>query len=142
MRGLIVADMAHEAAEREAGLRKLPPGMVAILDLRAVWAQVWSRSYSTRHLVAKLVDHNPDYWGPHSPYGKQLTDTRLARLVNDGGQGDLDPSGRAPAPAGINDWPSNQSGAGLASLSVNPVDLANPANPATNSPHSPQNNPR
>ena len=27
----------QEAAEREAGLKKLPPGMVAMRDLHAVW---------------------------------------------------------------------------------------------------------
>ena len=37
------ADMVQDAAEREAGLKKLPPGMVAMRDLYAVWPKA-SRS--------------------------------------------------------------------------------------------------
>jgi hypothetical protein len=78
---IIEADMAQEAAEREAGLKKLPPGMVVMRDLWAVWPAD-EPFMPTRQLVAKLIAHNPDYWGVDSPYGKPLTDTRLGLLID------------------------------------------------------------
>jgi hypothetical protein len=80
-RRLIEADLALEAAEREAGLRKLPPGMVVIHDLWVIWPEGES-FVPTRQLVTKLIGHNPDYWGDESPYGKQLTETRLGLLID------------------------------------------------------------
>ena len=58
----------------------LPPGMVALTDLHAVWPADQD-FMSTRGLVARLKNHNPDYWGADSPYGKPLSDHRFARLV-------------------------------------------------------------
>jgi hypothetical protein len=78
---LTEADMAHEAAEREAGLKKLPPGMIAMRDLWAVWPK-GETFMPTRQLVTKLIGHNPEYWGADSPYGKPLTDTRLGLLID------------------------------------------------------------
>jgi hypothetical protein len=75
------ADMAQEAAEREAGLKKLPPGMVAMRDLWAVWPEE-EPFMPTRQLVTKLIGHNPEYWGVGSPYGKPLSDTRLGLLID------------------------------------------------------------
>ena len=77
---LIEAKSAEEQAEREAGLKKLPPGMVVMIDLHAVWPD-GEDFMPTRQLVTKLITHNPDYWGPGSPYGRPLTDTRLGRLM-------------------------------------------------------------
>ena len=67
--------MVQEAAEREAGLKKLPPGMVVMIDLHAVWPE-GEQFMPTRVLVSKLIEHNPDYWSAGSPYSKALTDTR------------------------------------------------------------------
>jgi hypothetical protein len=75
------ADMAQEAAEREAGLKKLPPGMVAMRDLHVVWPAD-EAFMPSRQLVTKLITHNPEYWGSDSPYGKPLTDTRLGLLID------------------------------------------------------------
>jgi hypothetical protein len=80
-RRLIDADMALEAAEREAGLRKLPPGMVVMHDLWVIWPKGES-FVPTRELVTKLIGHHPDYWGAESPYGKPLTETRLGLLID------------------------------------------------------------
>ena len=80
VRGLIEADLEQDAAEREAGLKKLPAGMVAMKDLHAVWPKD-EPFMPTRQLVTKLINHNPEYWGPGSPYGKPLTDTRLGLLI-------------------------------------------------------------
>lgn len=77
---LIDADMQQDAAEREAGLKTLPPGMVMMNDLFAVWPAD-ETFMSSRELVRKLIFHNPEYWGSDSPYGKPLTEHRLGRLV-------------------------------------------------------------
>ena len=104
---LIEANMAEEQAEREAGLKKLPPGMVVMIDLHAVWPN-GEDFLPTRQLVTKLITHNPDYWGPSSPYGRPLTDTRLGRLIDQatkvtssriGGRGDFHPDGCTVRPA-------------------------------------------
>ncbi len=77
---LIRRGLAEDAAENEAGLRHLPPGMIALTDLHAAWPK--DKDFMpTRDLVDMLRHHNPDYWGVDSPYGKPLTDTRLGRLI-------------------------------------------------------------
>ncbi len=77
---LIVQDLAEDATEREAGLKMQVPGVLLMQDLYTVWPN-GENFVSTRDLVAKLVGHNSDYWGPNSSYGKALTETRLGRIV-------------------------------------------------------------
>lgn len=77
---LISRSLNEDADEREAGLRTLPPGMVLLGDLHAVWPAD-EDFVPTRELVSKLILHNPEYWGVGSSYGKPLTDTRLGRMV-------------------------------------------------------------
>jgi hypothetical protein len=77
---LIRKSLAEDDAEREAGLKTQPPGMVMLIDLYAIWPECES-FVPTRQLVDKLIWHNPDYWGTNSSYGKPLTETRLGRLV-------------------------------------------------------------
>jgi hypothetical protein len=77
---LTVKNIAEDEAEREAGLKAQPPGMVMLADLHAVWPA--SEGFMpTRELVNKLIIQNPAYWGSESGYGKPLTETRLGRLV-------------------------------------------------------------
>lgn len=77
---LITRSVAEDAAEREAGLKTLPPGMVLLADLHAVWPA--DRNFMpTRELVAALITHNGDYWGVGSAYGRQLTEARFAKLL-------------------------------------------------------------
>jgi hypothetical protein len=78
---LIDRNLVEDAQEREAGLRNLPPGMVALTDLHAVWPGV-EPFVPTGDLVSKLIQHNPEYWGFSSPYGKALTEKRFGRLIN------------------------------------------------------------
>jgi hypothetical protein len=88
--------MAQDAAEREAGLKKLPPGMIALRDLYVVWPE-GEQFMPTRQLVTKLLAHNPDYWGADSPYGKPLTDTRLGLLIDQATKvTSIRPGGRGP----------------------------------------------
>jgi hypothetical protein len=77
---LIEHSLAEDEAEREAGLKAQPPGMVMLADLFAIWPQ-GEEFMPTRQLVDKLIAHNPHYWGAQSGYGKPLTETRLGRLV-------------------------------------------------------------
>ncbi|MFZ0717773.1 DUF3631 domain-containing protein, partial [Mycobacterium sp.] len=77
---LIVRDLAEEAAEREAGLKARPPGVVLLADLTDVWPGDESFA-ATRHLVSRLIEHNPDYWGKGSSYGKELTEQRFGRML-------------------------------------------------------------
>jgi uncharacterized protein DUF3631 len=81
---LIEANMEEEQAEREAGLKTLPPGMVMMRDLHEIWPDDADSKdlVSTTALVSKLILRNPEYWGPLSAYGKPLTAHRLGRLVS------------------------------------------------------------
>lgn len=77
---LIAGGLAEDDAEREAGLRTLPPGMVLLTDLHRVWPSGES-FVPTADLVTRLIAHNPDYWGASSGYGKQLTEKRFGTLL-------------------------------------------------------------
>lgn len=77
---LIRRGLAEDNAEREAGLRTLPPGMVLLTDLKHVWPDR-DDLVPTADLVALLVGHNAEYWGPGSAYGKSLTATRFGKLL-------------------------------------------------------------
>lgn len=77
---LINLSLAEDTAEREAGLKTLPVGMVMMKDLYTVWPD-GENFMGTRDLVSKLINHNPEYWGANSGYGKALTDTRFAQIV-------------------------------------------------------------
>jgi hypothetical protein len=82
---LIKAAVAELDAEREAGLRSLPPGLVLLTDLHHVWPKdIFSVDglVPTRDLVDSLIRHNPDYWSETSPYGRALTETRFGKLVS------------------------------------------------------------
>lgn len=57
---LIRQSLAEDAAERDAGLKSLPVGMVMMMDLHAVWPD-GETFVPTGDLVGKLVAHNPDY---------------------------------------------------------------------------------
>ena len=77
---LIGKGLAEDAAEREAGLKAQPPGMVLLADLHRTWPE-GQAFMPTRELVARLVAENPDYWGERSNYGKALTETRFGKLL-------------------------------------------------------------
>ena len=77
---LIARGLDEDDAEREAGLRTLPPGMILLADLRQVWPD-HDDLVPTRDLVSMLTAHNADYWGEHSSYGKALTETRFGKVL-------------------------------------------------------------
>ncbi|WP_072806692.1 DUF3631 domain-containing protein [Rhodococcoides yunnanense] len=77
---LIVRNLAEDADEREAGLKTLPPGMVLLTDLCTVWPEA-ETFVPSDDLIARLVHHNPEYWGERSGYGKVLTPHRMAKMV-------------------------------------------------------------
>jgi hypothetical protein len=78
---LIGKSIAEDDAEREAGLKTLPPRMVLMIDLYKVWPED-QNFVPTRDLVNKLIFHNPEFWGSESSYGKPLNEQRLGRMVN------------------------------------------------------------
>jgi hypothetical protein len=93
---LIARGLAEDEAEREAGLRTLPPGMVLLTDLYEVWPNR-DDLVPTRELVAELIAHNPDYWGAQSGYGKALTEHRFSKLVAQASKAtSRRPGGRGP----------------------------------------------
>lgn len=84
----IVDDLAREDHERRAqdvedGLTYEPPAMVLLRDIRAIWPDDCT-FLASAELVHLLINHNPEWWGKNSPYGKELSQKRLARLLNDG----------------------------------------------------------
>ena len=93
---LIERSLSEDKAERDAGLRTLPPGMVLLTDLRHVWPQT-DDLVPTGDLVGLLIRHNPDYWGLGSPYGKVLTATRFGKLLSQAAKVTSQrPGGRGP----------------------------------------------
>ena len=95
---LIEDNMTEEQAEREAGLKTLPPGMVVMIDLYKIWPIDSGDNdlVPTLQLVAALIDHNPEYWGADSPYGKPLTAHRLGRILSHAKITSRRPGGRGP----------------------------------------------
>jgi 5S rRNA maturation endonuclease (ribonuclease M5) len=77
---LIERDLAEEAADREDGLRNLPPAVVVMTDLYEIWPDGVA-FMGTVDLVKKLAFHNPEQWSEFSTYGKRLTGTRLGRMI-------------------------------------------------------------
>lgn len=77
---LIRKSLDEDAAEREAGLKQQPPGVVLLSDLHAAWPDGVD-FVPTRELVPRVIARNPDYWGSGSSYGKELTDTRFGRII-------------------------------------------------------------
>jgi hypothetical protein len=93
---LILRGLAEDDHDRDAGLRALPAGMVLMTDLHAVWPD-HDDLMPTKDLVAKLIWHNPEYWGEASSYGKALTDTRFGRMVTQASKVTSQrPGGRGP----------------------------------------------
>jgi hypothetical protein len=78
---MIVADLEYAKAEREAGIKAMPPGMQLLVDLHKIWPE--GRNFvPTCDLIRGLLNHNPEYWGAASAYGRAITDHRLGRLLS------------------------------------------------------------
>ena len=77
---LIERDLAEVEMERAEGLLNLPPAMVLLKDLFAIWDDA-EPFLPTSTLIDRLVQKNPDYWGDYSSYGKRLTAQRMGRLI-------------------------------------------------------------
>jgi hypothetical protein len=77
---LIERDIQEAEMEREEGLMKLPPQMVMLTDLHAVWAEE-EAFVSAGELVRRLISENPDYWDVSSAYGRSLTVQRMGRIL-------------------------------------------------------------
>lgn len=80
---LIERDLQEVEMEKEEGLLNLPPAMVLLKDLHAVWPDT-ERFVSTSQTIERLVEHNAEYWGEISAYGKRLTAQRMGRMLVQG----------------------------------------------------------
>jgi hypothetical protein len=93
---LIRRSLEEDRAEREDGVRSMPPGMVLLTDLRQIWPD-HDDLVPSGDLVEMLVLHNRDYWGEKSAYGKELTQTRMGKILNQAAKiGSARPGGRGP----------------------------------------------
>jgi hypothetical protein len=54
--------------------------MVLLSDLHTIWP-ARNGLVPTLDLVASLNEHNDEYWGTRSGYGKPLTEHRFAKIV-------------------------------------------------------------
>lgn len=83
---LIARDLAEEEADRADGLRTLPPAVVLMHDLYALWSTdglfAGKAFAGTKEIVNTLAFHNPDQWGESNRYGKRLNDVRLGRMIS------------------------------------------------------------
>jgi hypothetical protein len=77
---LIERDIQEVEMERAEGLLNLPPAMVLLKDLFAIWEDI-EPFLPTAVILERLVHHNPEYWGEASAYGKRLTAQRMGRLI-------------------------------------------------------------
>lgn len=80
VRELIERDLREAEMERDAGLTKRPPAYVLLEDLRQVIDDD-EKFVATADLVPRLIQHNPDYWGMGSAYGRDLTAQRMGRML-------------------------------------------------------------
>ncbi|MFE6255851.1 DUF3631 domain-containing protein [Agromyces sp. NPDC057865] len=83
-RDLIVRGIHEQEIEREEGLLNRPPALVLLADLYQVWKSHLGEFVSTATLIDRLVEHNPEYWGEHSTYGRRLTSQRFGRMLVQG----------------------------------------------------------
>ena len=80
---LIERDIREVEMDREDGLTKLPPAVLLVKDVHAVWDR--SRGFvPSFELLENLISHNPDEWGPLSSYGRRLTVQRMGRMFVQG----------------------------------------------------------
>ncbi len=77
---LIERGIAEDKADREDGFRSIPPAVLVMTHLRAIWPD-GSTFIPTKELVKKLVFNYPEDWSELSHYGKRLTETRLGRMI-------------------------------------------------------------
>lgn len=77
---LIRRDILEVEMERDEGLTRLPPAVVLLRDIHAVWRAGHAFTASTE-LIEELAMHRPDMWGDVSAYGKRLTVQRMGRML-------------------------------------------------------------
>lgn len=77
---LAIADKAQVQADKEDGLITERPHLVLLRDLATIWPD-GATFTPTSTLVDSLIYHNPEAWGPESPYGKALTAKRLGKML-------------------------------------------------------------
>lgn len=77
---LIERDIAEAEMDKEDGLMNVPPAVVILRDVHAVWPGE-SAFIPTTELADLLIAYNPQMWSRDSGYGKDLTVQRLGRML-------------------------------------------------------------
>lgn len=77
---LIRRDIAEAELDKEDGVTHMPPAIVLLRDIHAVWEQE-EPFIATSELLGRLIQHNPGMWGALSGYGKELNVQRLGRML-------------------------------------------------------------
>jgi len=80
---LIQRDILEVEMEREDGHTRLPPAVLLLRDIHAVWRAGHAFTASTE-LTQELAMHRPDTWGDGSAYGKRLTVQRMGKILVQG----------------------------------------------------------
>ena len=69
--------------ERQDGMLTRRPAMVLMEDLFAVWRPD-ETFVGSSDLIARLIQHNPEFWSSTSSYGRALTAQRMGRMLSEG----------------------------------------------------------
>ena len=96
------ADLEDMAAQRDAGLRQQPPGLVLLENLGHIWPE-GEAFVATETLIELLVTYNPDYWGEGSYNGStrtKLNAHRLGRMIKQATNTTSRREGRGGTPRG------------------------------------------
>jgi hypothetical protein len=77
---LIRRDIAEAEMDKEDGINHLPPAVILLRDIHAVWDPADAFTPSSV-LINRLIQQNPAMWGHMSSYGKELNAQRLGRML-------------------------------------------------------------
>jgi len=77
---LIVKDIEEARLEKEDGLTNIPPAISLLRDISTIWPEE-TPFLDTKTLVNLLISLSPTMWGSESQFGKDLTPSRLARML-------------------------------------------------------------
>jgi hypothetical protein len=77
---LALVDVTRVAAEREQGIVRDRPAVLALRHILEVWPANCD-FLPSEGLIALLIHHHPEVWGKDSTYGRDLTPQRLGRML-------------------------------------------------------------
>lgn len=78
--GMALADKEQYEMDKEDGLVRERPAILLQRHLREVWPE-GKTFVPSETLIGALITEHPKVWGDAGPYGKAITQTRLARML-------------------------------------------------------------